>query len=43
VASSSTKNLFFLSKALARQSNCFWPAENISEILVISDFNLSGN
>lgn len=43
VASSSTRILFFLRRALARQSSCFWPTEKDSEEFEISVCSCSGN
>ena len=43
VGSSINKKFFRLIKALAKQSNCFCPTENISEALEMSVSSLSGN
>ncbi len=41
VASSITNILFQLSIALAKQNNCFYPTENISDALEIMVFSFS--
>ena len=43
VASSSTRNLFRRSSALARQSSCFWPTEKHSEVFEMSVSSFCGS
>ena len=42
VASSKTRNLFFLRRARAKQRSCFWPTENISATFEMSVWSFYG-